>query len=341
MVDLASWSDFALRTFVNISPSPQWANRQIEPYLGLPFGAYLRARPPARFRRLTAPLRSAEDSIWHKLQVLTYLQREQHTKDQMQSSFISKLPYDVRVLIYDLILGGNVFHCSAPNQKSRITHYVCSRPCHIEHEGSRHKCSDASYGQLSVAGRSYATSTSGLLALLLTCRQVYSEAMPALYGGNTFVFSQNFAAFTFLKLTIPPSRLPQIRHFRLHMRIPRHPDLNGRSNRDWAVLWMFFGTSMTGLQKLYLELQMLQPTEAQIEATSDEEAESWVRPIIVMACEASRRRGCQVELETRGVRHHPAQIHEETIAINRSLTASEALSLSCVTLHRRIRLSLG
>lgn len=127
-----------------------------------------------------------------------------------------------------------------------------------------------------------AGATVGLLALLLTCRKVYSEAIGTLYCSNTFVFSQNFAAFRFLRFMIPPQRLSCIRQFRLHMRIPRHPGLHNRANRDWIDLWRFFGTQMTGLQVLYLELQMLQPTEAQIEATPDSEAEGWIEPIITM-----------------------------------------------------------
>ncbi|KAM3416129.1 hypothetical protein BST61_g7738 [Cercospora zeina] len=347
MVDFGSWGDLALRAFVSVSPSPQWANRQIEPFLGLPFGTYLRVPPPTRPRRLTSPLDPLQDSFWHRLQVLAYLDSEQRSSEQEQSGFFSTLPYDVRIIIYEVLLGGQVFHCSAQNAKSRITHYVCNRPEHIEQEGSRHKCSDASYGQPLLSTRGGRTTTtlytmfSGLLAPLLTCRKMYSEAMPILYGSNTFVFSQNFAAFSFLKLKLPRERLSCFRRFRLHMRIPRHPNVNGRANRDWKDLWKFFETEMTGLQSLYLEIQMLQPTEAQIQETPDDQAGNWIRPVILMAVEAQRARGCQVEIEIRGITHSPAQIFMEVARSYSDVTEADVLERSCAVFHQRIRLSLG
>lgn len=338
---IGSWSDFALRTLVAISPSPQWAHRQVEPYLGLPFGPYLRAVPPTRPRRLTEPLRPAEDSYWHKLQVFSYLEAEQRTDDQQDSSFLARLPYDVRIIIYEMVLGGKVFHCSAQNQKSPINHYVCNRPDRIDAEGARHKCSNDVYRQPSLAGDDGARSHTGLLALLLTCRKIYSEAIGTLYSSNTFVYSQNFAAFSFLKCMIPRGRLSCIRNFRLHLRIPRHPDLNSRTHQDWVQLWHFFGSEMTGLQVLHLELQMLQPTEAQIEATDDHEAGSWIEPMVTMALDAHHERGCRVEIETRGVRHIPAQIYLQAQQENPGLGHAELLCRSCATLHEHIRFSLG
>lgn len=286
LTPIDSWSDFALRTFVNISPSPQWAHRQVETYLGLPFGRYLRSLAPSRPRRLTGPLDPDENSIWHKIQLFSSMTAEQRSDAQPNSNFISRLPYDIRIIIYEMVLGGQVFHCFARDQKSPITHYVCNRPDRINDEGAQHKCSNDMYGQSSSPRVNDARATVGLLALLLTCRKVYSEAIGTLYSSNTLVYSQNFAAFRFLRFMIPPQRLSCIRQFRLHMRIPRHPGLHNRANRDWVDLWRFFGTQMTGLRALYLELQMLQPTEAQIEATPDNEAERWIEPIVTMVSSA-------------------------------------------------------
>jgi hypothetical protein len=339
-----------------MSLSPQWAHRQVEPYLGLPFGAYLRSMPPARPRRLTGPLDPAQDSVWHKVQVFCYLEAEQRSDDQQDSGFVSRLPYDVRIIIYEMVLGGKVFHCSAQNQKSRITHFECNHPDRIDDEGARHKCSNDWYGPSPSSNGQEARATVGLLSLLLTCRKVYSEAIGTLYSSNTFVYSQNFAAFRFLKFMIPPQRLPCLRQFRLHMRIPPYANMhsgqgnrlsgdghsvNSRATRDWIDLWRFFATQMTGLQVLYLELQMLQPTEAQIKATPDDEAESWIEPIVMMAYNAQRDRGCRVEVETRGVRHFPAQMFVQAQQENPGLDDAEVMRRSCAALHQRIRLSLG
>jgi hypothetical protein len=340
---MAWFEEFALRTFVNLSPSPQWANQQIEPYLGLPFGTYLRAARPYRQRTLTGPLDPdpSQQTLWHRTRVLLALQSEQRTDDQTACAFFSMLPYDIRVIIYEMVLGAMVFHVSAPNPKSRLVHYVCNRPDVIEDEGANHACSNDMVGRPASALPENVGKARGVLSLLMCCRKTYSEAINLLYATNTFVFTQNFAAFTFLKCMLPAQRLCCLRRFRLHMRIPRHPDLNHRANRDWTDLWKFFGAEMTGLQSLYLELQMLQPTEAHIESTPDDEAESWIAPMAVMAVEAYRRRGCRVEIETRRVKHAPAQIFMQISRESPGVGEEDVFRLTCAALHKRIRLSLG
>lgn len=334
------WGDLALQCWVNVNPSPQWANRQIEPYRGLPFGTYLHSARPRRQRTLTGPLEPSEESFWDRFKLLSW-ETEQRTEDQSNCGFLSRLPYDIRIMIYEMVLGGNVLHLSAQSPKSRIIHYTCNRPEEVDHEGANHTCSDSAAGRPSSAAREERPKATGLLPLLVCCRQIYSEAINTLYSANTFAFTQNFAAFTFLKIMVPPQRIPAIRRFRLHMRIPRHPSLNSRATRDWQDLWAFFDNDMTGLQSLYLELQMLQPTEAHIESTPDDKAESWIKPIVAMAVDAYRRRGCVVELETRHVRHYPAQSFFSLKRHHAMMDDREAMSMTCTSLHRSIRLSLG
>ena len=242
-------------------------------------------------------------------------------------------------MIYEMVLGGMVLHISAPNSKSRILHYVCQDPDGIN-EGSHHFCSDTSVRPSSAPRDEYAEAT-GLLPLLSTCRRIYSEAISTLYSANTFEFTQNFAAFTFLKLMVPPQRLHSLRHFRLHLRIPRHPALNSRSSRDWKDLWEFFGTDMTGLKDFYLELQMLQPMEAFIESTRDDEAESWIRPMILMAVQAEDRRGCKVKIVTRKVCHEPAKMFKTAAREYPGMRFDDVVRFTCTQLHARIRVSLG
>jgi hypothetical protein len=277
------------------------------------------------------------------MQILSSLESEQRTDDQVDCGFISKLPYDVRLIIYEMVLGGKVLHLSAENPKSRIVHYVCKQPERIAEQDLHHICSDYSMGRPSSAPREHYPHASGLLPLLVTCRRIYSEAICTLYSSNTFEFTQNFAAFTLLKYTIPPQRLSCFRHFRLHMRIPRHPSLNSRATRDWQNLWSFFANDMRGLQRLYLRLQMLQPMEGQIESTRDDcaDAERWMKPIVTMAVNAYRQRGCKVEIETRRVRHEPASIYRDIVQANGGKQEDELIRLTCASLHERIRLSLG
>lgn len=341
MVSLGYWGDLALRTWVNINPSTEWANRQVEPYRGLPFGTYLHSPPPRRQRRLTGPLNPAQETIWHKVQVLSSLEPEQSTDDQRACGLISKLPYDIRLVIYEMVLGGNMLHLEAQSQKSRLMYHVCKHPDQVDDQRSHTDCNELSAVRPSSAPREESLEATGLLPLLVTCRRIYSEAISVLYNANTFEFTQNFAAFTFLKYMIPQQRLSCFRHFRLHLRLPRHPMLNGRATRDWHDLWSFFGDEMCGLQSLYLELLMLQPMEAHIESTKDDEAEVWIRPMVLMAVGAYQRRGCKVTIKTRGVRHEPARMFMETTRDNPKASSEQVLTLTCAAMHERIRLSLG
>lgn len=55
-------------------------------------------------------------------------------------------------------------------------------------------------------------------AILRTCRQVYLEAMPVLYGENTFSYSCAMSIFNdedYLKVGFPDQRLEQIKHLEL------------------------------------------------------------------------------------------------------------------------------
>lgn len=334
------WGDLALRTWVNMNPSTQWANRQIEPYRGLPFGIYLHSARPRRQRTLTGPLDPSQESLWHRVQVLSTLEPEQRTEEQLDCGFLSKLPYDVRLIIYEMVLGRKVLHLQAQNQKSRILHYVCKHPERIDEHRIHQDCSEYSIKRPSSAPREEYPQASGLLPLLVTCRKVYSEAIDVLYSANTFEFNQIFAAFTFLRYMVPPQRLPSLRHFRLHLRIPRHPMLNTRATRDWQDLWTFFSNETSGLQSLYLHLLMLQPMEAHIETTPDDEAEEWIRPMVLMAVGAHHRRGCLVEIGTRDARHEPAKIFLDITKDHPTASSEEVLRLTCAAFHERIRLSL-
>lgn len=275
------------------------------------------------------------------MQVLSSLEAEQHTDEQLNCGFLSRLPYDVRLIIYDMVLGGNTLHLEAANPKSRILHSICKHPEQIDNASVHIDCSSQNPVRPSSAPREEYQEATGLLPLLVTCRRIYSEAIGTLYNANTFEFTQNFAAFTFLKYMLPSQRLQSIRHLRLHLRIPRHPNLNSRALRDWVDLWTFFGKEMAGLQSLYLQLQMLQPMEAHIEATSDDEAEDWIRPMVLMAVGAQQKRSCKVVLGTRRARHEPSRIFQQTTMQHSDASTEEVLSMTCTALHERIRLSLG
>ena len=243
------------------------------------------------------------------------------------------------MIIYDMFLGGNLFHIESATPQSRIYHLVCSRPAAISEPN--HQCHELTGKRPSSAPRDDYEQASGLLPLLVTCRRMYSECVRTLYNANTFQFTSNHAAFRFLKVMIPPQRLQSIRHFRMIMRLPHHPHANSRSKRDWNALWDFFGAEMTGLQSLYLKLLMLHDTQEQIRMTNDAEGAEWVKPMMLMAIMANRTRGCIVEIATGGEVQNLGVVFKRTAASGVALGQDTNLQRSCVQVHERMRISLG
>ena len=244
-------------------------------------------------------------------------------------------------MIYDLVLGGMTFHLGNPNESKggRVLCFVCQRPEKIGDDDHEICFRSAGYRRLSVPREEYTVAT-GLLTLLVTCRKVYSEAIETLYSANTFEFWQNQYAFRFLKIMLPPQRLRCIRRFRWDMQFPHHPSINGRSQRDWSDLFSFFANETCGLQHLYLKLKRNHPMQALIRQTADHEAAGWLRPIVLMAIDAHRKRGCLVEIAAEGVVHEPFAIFEGIVARHPNESYEYTLSLTCSEMHRRIRLSM-
>jgi len=328
-----------MNAFVQLSPSPAWANKIVGPYKGLPFHDYLHASPPRRQRTLTGPVDPAQGSLWHRFQVFAAVEPEQQFSEQAQSRLLSQLPLDIRMIIYEMVLGGMIFHLNAQDRRSRILHHVCAHPETIN--DPTHQCHELSTKRPSSNPREEYREATGLLPLLVTCRLVYSEAIETLYRANTFEFTQNFAAFRFLRLLIPPQRLHDISHFRMRMRVPHHPTINSRSRRDWTDLFSFFSTEMNGLQSLFLVLDPNQPMKAHILETADHEGVEWVKPMVLMAVDANRKRACKVEIVTEGVIHVLNKIFKETASENTTASYDHILEMACTTVHKRIRLSLS
>lgn len=311
---------------------------------GLPFGSYLHSSPPRRQRTLTGPLDPSQDSFWHKLQIFSSIEPEQASYLQEQCKFLSMLPLDIRIIIYDMVLGGMIFHIGKNNNDSnsrdfRILSHLCKQPERIDND-NHSQCFDSSPRRPSSAPRRDYPQATGLLPLLVTCRRIYSEAIETLYSANAFEFWENRVAFKFLKVLVPPQRLGCIRHFRWHFRIPHHPNMNSRSQRDWSDLFAFFSNETTGLQHLYLKLMLNYPIEAEIRSTRDEDAVGWIQPMVLMAVDTNRRRGCKVEIVTNSVVHEPDNIFKALSQANSTEAYSNILRMACTEMHRRIRLSL-
>lgn len=330
MVDLDIVRDFALKVW-----DPSSNNK------GLPFGSLLHSAPPRRQRSLTGPIHPSQDTFWHKLQVFSVAEPEQRTYGQEQCAFLSMLPLDIRMIIYDMVLGGMAFHLGNPSESKggRILCFICKRPRNIDDDNHEVCFASSAHRPSSARREDYAQAT-GLLPLLVSCRRIYSEAIETLYSSNTFEFWQNQFAFRFLKVMLPPQRLRCIRRFRWAMQFPHHPNINSRSQRDWSDLFQFFANETCGLQHLYLKLKRNHPMQALIRETRDDEAVGWLRPIILMAIDANRKRGCKVEIATEGVVHEPVSIFEAIAHTYFNESYEQLLNFACAEMHRRIRLSL-
>ena len=339
--DSGFWGDLALKVLVNVSPSVQWANKVADPWLGLPYGVYLHGGRPRRPRTLTMTPPSSDDSIWHRLQVLAALSSDQRCIDQPESGFLSKLPLDVRMIIYDLVLGGSTFHVSAGDNHSRIYHFTCQVPDRITQSQIHGQCHKLTTQRPSSSPREQHTQATGLLPLLVTCRQIYSEAINTLYSSHAFEFTQIHTAFRFLTRMVPQPRLPAIRHFVLKMAVPRHPHLNNRTKRDWDDLFKLFSSEMSGLQSLHLTLGMLESVKQTIRDTADSEGALWIKPMMAMAVDAYNRRGCKVHLVIDGFSHDLIQIYRSTPVGHTEVFPEMRMDGACTTLHQRIRVSLG
>ncbi|WPG99006.1 Hypothetical protein R9X50_00180800 [Acrodontium crateriforme] len=342
MVDLEFWGDLAQKAFVNGFPSTNWANRMVEPWKGLPFGPNLHAVRPQRLRTLTGPVEAPQDSLWSRLQFFAAAEPVRHTEDQLDSALFAKLPIDVRLLIYEEVLGNMVFHLEARNNGTQIVKEICCRPDLIDEP--IHQCHISNPRKSPSFSGNGNQHSSSLLPLLLTCRRVYSEVIPILYGTNVFEFRQGKGAFYFLRLMLPPQRLANIRHFRLHMRLPHHPHINSRSRRDWETMLMFFTTEMPALNKLYLRLLTNYITETQITETDDVDGAEWTKPIMRMVVDVQRNRRCHVKFVTPGVSggvaHDCIGIFKETAKTTGLSPQERLIELASIALHERIRVSI-
>ncbi|KAL4924139.1 uncharacterized protein BDV17DRAFT_275315 [Aspergillus undulatus] len=135
---------------------------------------------------------------------------------QLQSSLLAKLSPELRVMIWEQVLGGMRIHIIQRSDR-RMGHVICPAvgSCDICRAGlplpgySKSSCSEAD------------SQLNGLLALPLVCKQIYSESIHLLYTLNTFEFSNTWS-LTYLCLTIPSDFWDAIRAVELSWAFPGH-----------------------------------------------------------------------------------------------------------------------
>ncbi|KAF2670759.1 hypothetical protein BT63DRAFT_200436 [Microthyrium microscopicum] len=129
------------------------------------------------------------------------LSLEQSSLTQTQSALFNRLPYDVREQIYRHVFGHRNQHIPSTHFTRPLISMTCmdgdlpkppelctclKHPYRTPYNGYMIYF-DLNRGRLGDEGIKH-TGISGAIALLQTCRMIYSEALPILYSTNTFLF---------------------------------------------------------------------------------------------------------------------------------------------------------
>ncbi|KAL4811037.1 hypothetical protein BDV18DRAFT_128472 [Aspergillus unguis] len=128
---------------------------------------------------------------------------------QSESSLLAKLSPELRVMIWEEVLGGMRIHIVQQADK-RMGHVVCrTESCDICRSGLPSGCSCNREG------------LDNLLALPMVCKQTYSESIHLLYTLNTFEFSNTWS-LPYFRPTIPSEFWDSIRVVELSWAFPGH-----------------------------------------------------------------------------------------------------------------------
>ncbi|KAF2762130.1 hypothetical protein EJ05DRAFT_473065 [Pseudovirgaria hyperparasitica] len=174
----------------------------------------------------------------------------QSTLDQEQCLLFKMLPYEIRLIIWELILGGKHVHIF--NWK-KLGHQVC-QTLEESSYGVRQVC----LFRMPVDGTTKAVihgAPQKLLPLLRSCRRIYSEAIDILYAKNIFDFNNLRYKIDGLSDRLMPCRWNSIRQVSLTWYFPSSKLDAGRPlvENDWDRSCRALA-SMTGLQKLTVGL---------------------------------------------------------------------------------------
>ncbi|KAF7862752.1 hypothetical protein EAF04_007624 [Stromatinia cepivora] len=173
------------------------------------------------------------------------------------SRFFDMLPREVRMEIYERVLGGRVLHIV--RRKTKMGHVVCKCDGRNLDGGDTRRedaCMVAGCRGLKILGGSgvherVGEGSGGLIQLLQVCRRVYSEAIPLLYSTNTFDFDSMESLISFSN-EILPRRFDSITSIALSFSFDTSSLFNESSCNNvprWERTWMIIG-SMKSLKSL-------------------------------------------------------------------------------------------
>ncbi|PGH05026.1 hypothetical protein AJ79_06913 [Helicocarpus griseus UAMH5409] len=205
------------------------------------------------------------------------------TTSQPSSLLLSRLPLEIRSYIYELLLGGKTIHLIRTDEP-KIRHCLCPfrrRKYHLvlfrPEEASWCYCIMFNKG-MPVEEDEEPSRTKQRIPLLLTCRQIYSEAVNTLYANNTInlqmIQSADFQLLSDLENTLPPGRFHAIRSLEISFLHSSQSRKVQKLNDEWFARWTKMCTviaSMEGLLDLQIWLRMDQGDKAGNSMTAAQE----------------------------------------------------------------------
>lgn len=189
----------------------------------------------------------------------------QQTSHQAQSALFSKLPTELRQLIWARHLGGHLLHV-VDNSTSFLT-VICTEDTGWGLETSQHRCWRYDQDRSISSGT---LSANPPKTLLQTCRLIYNESVSMLYTNNIFDMNGH-AALRDLWRSPLPQRLHQIRALRLSWTFHKQRACSHHRNNTiydhgmWQMICDLL-TTFTGLRELVLHLTIERPQSVAMEA---------------------------------------------------------------------------
>lgn len=170
------------------------------------------------------------------------------------SSPIFRLPIELRVQIYTLVLGNHNIHLDLETQDDHrlspyLRHYHCKYERQDLFKDPWHDCWYPRGGRPNDPAQK-------ILGILMTCRLVYSEAIDLLYSANTFQL-MNLHLVRYLNTLVLPQRLQAMQRLVLILcfdRFPLRPNEIEKNEQPQAMVWNTL-LDLKGLREVDLHLQ--------------------------------------------------------------------------------------
>ena len=194
--------------------------------------------------------------------VLTFVSTERNA-----SSPFLRLPPELRLRIYELVLGGQTLHivenfARRPRERLVLLPYLCKEPASEENIQIAFDSPDAAWNTPAAPSRHERCysgwQTPGGLesSLLKTCRQIYNEANIVRYSSNTFSFHADFPECLKLFYRQVPARYRNAIR-RLHLSINIRHGARLPEARRWADIFRSLSHHWKGIQRLYLTINLV------------------------------------------------------------------------------------